>query len=532
MEWMQRRTRNNSLKWKIFMNLSQFSTGGAPSSFDCQTSWLILRRSALLAHALDIILRCPHHFTLINILLDVSLQHDLYHESCILLHWLLRVAISPGTGSTVPLCHPAHSNYLVDLYEKWKGAGRPTSVLIRILTETLVETARPELWGCKALGNFARELHNQDFTSLLDLAGQLVTSIANVEPHENDKRPRQIFVREETSLSYQLNKWINYSPIPPPNPQDWSPRLEFLERCRQSGVYKNTDSLAATVVCWATHYLSVATPNPDTHASICRLLRDVSPTVTTYNLLVEMSFGVKQTLQDSRIIIQTYSACLRAEDLLILEASLWACVLRFVETSMYVLGYCGARKEISLYREELMDLVENAEHRCFSGRGLPEAAQARWRWEEIPGCWVQCQSPAAKKAKHHHEPEQRPVERRDPPFTPSRAAIPIPGLHIEDAKAGGHHYAPSLTSSFELSFRSLVSSALSNRTKLHGRSGSSKALFAKPPTVPHRRVVSTLLPPYEVSNVGSERENFDVPASDDALDLFLYPGSSPAPCIY
>ncbi|KAJ7755705.1 hypothetical protein DFH07DRAFT_821515 [Mycena maculata] len=460
------------------------------------------RRSALLAHALDIILRCPNHFTLLNIILDVSLQCDLYLESCLLLRRLLEVAVSPAPFA-VALCHPAHSNYLVDLFQKWR-ANRPTSVLIRILTETLVKAARPELWCCKALSKFSRQLHNQDFESLLDMAGKVVSSIPHVERdwlYENAKRKRRPYGREEFSLTDQLNRWMNYSPICPPNSQD-SARLEFLEKCRQSRVHKNTDSLAATITCWATHYLSVPTQSPDIHTSISRLLQDVSPTVTTYNLLVESSFGTKHKLEDSRRLLQTYSACLQAENLLLLDASLSACVLRFVET-MYFAGHCGARKEVILYREELMDSVEHAESRCF-GRRL-NRPEPRWRWEETPGCW-------------------HPVYIQDPAFATLHTTTTFDALHDEGMKTDNPHYDDSPTSSFELSFKSLVSSALSNRTRLHGRTVSKQAFSIKNSTrFPPHRVVSTLLSP--------TCTNFDIPTSDDALDLFQYPGSSPISCL-
>ncbi|KAJ7124916.1 hypothetical protein C8R44DRAFT_781787 [Mycena epipterygia] len=477
------------------------------------------RRFALLAHALDIVLRCSRHFTLLSILLDVSLQHDLYHESCVLLHRLLQASVSPasGMGSVLCLCHPAHSNYLVDLFQKWKGAGRPTSVLIRILTEILVKTARPELWRCRALARLARELHNQDFHSLLDMVGHLV----QMSPPESARRKLGACGSdlEKISLTDQLNRWLNHSSSSfMSHSPDLTSILEFLERCRQSGVHQNADALAATVVCWATHYLSVTTPSIDTHSSISRLLGEVvSPTVTMYNLLVEKSFGIKEAsmiarLQDSKDVLQAYASCLRSENLLLLEASLWACILRFVETSMDFLVQCGTRKDVSLYREELMDLVDDAERRCF-GSGLhvvgafpcSEATETGWRWEEIPGCWVECHLPARKKAKHHSKVEHR--------YSRGFASNPRSSLQNVN-RTVVHHPLPS---SLDLSFKSLVSSALSNRTQLHGHSVSRQTSGARTPTPHDRGIEPTLLRTCQM------RENFDVPApSDDALDLFAY----------
>ncbi|KAJ6593696.1 hypothetical protein B0H19DRAFT_31626 [Mycena capillaripes] len=455
------------------------------------------RRSALLTHSLDIILRCPHHFTLLSILLDVSLQHNLYHESCVLLHRLLQAAVSPAseTGSA-RLCHPAHSNYLIDLCRKWSDT-HPTSVLIGILTTVLVETARPELWCCKALAKFTRELHNQDFQSLIHMASQLVTSVAEV------RSKRRTFGIEESFLTNQLNKWLNYSSSFPPS-EDSTLILEFLEQCRRSGVHQKTsesESLAATVVCWATHYLPVAMPGADT--SIYRLLKDVSPSVTIYNLLVEKSF-IKETtvkLQDTRLLLQRYARCLRAKNLLLLEASLWACTLRFVEVSTERFGPCSSRQEVSLYREELMELVDDAERRCFGSSvrsvGSSPCRQVRWEWEESMGCWIQCDLPPAKKAKHYHE-LGKPSATRSRRLSTKPQCVALPLAAADNGSV----------STFELSFTSLVSSAISNRTKLHGHSD--YAQLWRPPAR------TLLLPPEDI-----------IPASEDALDLFAYTNSSP-----
>ncbi|KAF7362059.1 hypothetical protein MVEN_00551300 [Mycena venus] len=329
------------------------------------------RRSALLAHSLDIILRFPHHFTLLSILFDVCLQHDLYHESCVLLHLLLRAAVSSASGAgSVPLCHPANSNYLLDLCRKWRGADHPTSVFIRMLSTVLVEAPRSELWGCKALAKFTRELHSQDFQSLIDMASQIVSSLADVQVQEPQRSPtkHRTVGTKKSLLMDQLNVWLNYSSSFPPADSI----LEFLERCYQSGVHRNSsESLAATVACWATHFLPSA--SREIHPTIYRLLQDISPTVTTYSLLVRKCLDTKQAaavkLQDSRTLLQGYAGCLRTNKLLVLEASLWACALRFVETSI---GAYDSQHELSLYREELMDLVECAERRCF---GSPSACQ-------------------------------------------------------------------------------------------------------------------------------------------------------------
>lgn len=446
----------------------------------------------MLAHSLDIILRFPHHLTLLSILLDVSLQHDLYHESCVLLHWLLRTAVSASEQHPTPrLCHPAHSTYLIDLCRKWREANLPTSAFSRILATILVEAPRSEqVWACKAVARLARELHIQDFPSLLNMASHVLSSLADVRTEESPLHKCRTSGTNASSLVDQLNKWLNYSSSLPPS-QDST--LEFLDQCRLSGVHRNTsEPLAATVVCWATHCLPTATPSAA--PSLHRLLKDISPTVPMYNLLVEKSFGVNQMppvkLEDSRAILQVYAECLRANNLLLLEASLWACALRFTETSSDLLGACALRSEINLYREELIVLVDDAERRCF------QAPESGWEWEEWMGCWVQRDLPPAKKAKHRHELQQSASGRHG-----CDVAKPCPLADIKNeviADEDHHDYA----SAFELSFTSLISNALSSRTKLHAHSGRRTALLS-----PHTKMYPS---------------DDTIPSSDDALNLFAY----------
>jgi len=221
-----------------------------------------------------------------------------------------------------------------------------------------------------------------------------------------------------------------------------------------------------------------------------------------YNLLVEKSFGIEQIgtvkLQDSGAVLKVYAGCLRANNLPLLEASLWACALRFVETSTDLLGTCGSLSEVSLYREELMSLVEEAERRCFGSSACLQAAHLGWEWEESMGCWLQHDLPPAKKAKRHHELEQRSSERR--------GRVVAADIQNEVMAGEDHH---DYTSTFELSFASLLSNALSKRTKLHAESGQlfPSASRARALPFPHTKIYPS---------------DDTIPTSDDALNLFTY----------
>ncbi|KAJ7251776.1 hypothetical protein B0H12DRAFT_633624 [Mycena haematopus] len=468
------------------------------------------RRFVLLAHSLDIILRSPHHFTLLSILLDVSLQHELYHESCVILHWLLRATVSPASDAETPrLCHTVHSNYLIDLGKKWAEAALPMSVFVRVLTTNLVEAvprACSDLWTCHALTRFTRKLSAQDFPSLLNMASTIIASslgdghLQTEEPHEDPLCKRRTCSTTESSLTDQLNKWLNHSSSFPPFQNSI---LEFLDQCCRSGAHRGpSKSLAATIACWATHYLATTTPNASTHSTLHRLLNDVSPTVTMYNALVERIFGIEQTtttkLQDSRATLQVYADRLRANNLLLLEASLWACALRFAETSAD-LGVCALGNEVSLYREELMVLVDDAERRCF------QAPQSGWEWEESMGCWIQSDMPPPKKAKNYHEIGHGCVAKS------LSASCPLSDIQNEIACEDRRNHA----SAFELSFTSLISNALSSRTKLHAQPLAGQ--LRRRSSI-RRSIHRTLLSPHTTSYPSDDT----TPTSDDTLNLFAY----------
>ncbi|KAJ7287355.1 hypothetical protein C8J57DRAFT_1495810 [Mycena rebaudengoi] len=482
------------------------------------------RRPALLAHALSIILCCPPYPTLLSILLDVSLQNDLHYEACLLLRRLLRAAASPvsGPGSVLRLCHSAHSNYLVELFQKWQGYSLCERTFARILAETLVEAARPELWGCRAMTKFTRELYKQDVPSLLHIAGELAGSIAELQAvTNNSQRKLRLPDADDTHpLADHLNSWLSYSiSFYPSNSLNWPSIFEFLERCREHRLHRNADSLAATVVCWATHCLSAPMDFPGHGARRCivSLLNDVSPTVSTYSLLVEQGLGTNQTsvakLSHCMDALRGHASSLRAEKLLLLEASLWACALRCVEGATSLLGHRNTQKEVQDCKEELMRAVEEAESRCFGSQ--PSSVESmdscrtpgpRWKWEEIPGCWVVCgRSPAPKKAKLRHRPRSSIR-----PLAHNSHHVASPGdIGIEE-RNGDESY------SFELSFRSLVSSALSNRTVLHPPPPVDSSCPKLPPQLSTGRGGQQTYP--------MERKGLsEFLPSDDALDLFAYP---------
>src|ERR1700683_2500891 len=114
---------------------------------------------------------CPHHPTLLTVLLDVCLKWSLGHESCTLLRALLVASVSPAMTPS-PICHPAHSSYLLDLCTTWTAENHKAvngrsistkSMFVHILVDVLTDTRVPDTWTCQAVTKLAREIRKTEF---------------------------------------------------------------------------------------------------------------------------------------------------------------------------------------------------------------------------------------------------------------------------------------------------------------------------------------------------------------------------------
>src|ERR1700737_2009377 len=129
---------------------------------------------------------CPHHPTLLTILLNVCLSYNLALESHIILHALLVVSISSPDASLPPIAHAAHTSYLIELLSTWTARSdqQPVSLctsraFVIILTGVLADTRTPDVWTCRAIAKLARELRKKDFVSFIHLSIGLAQFISN-----------------------------------------------------------------------------------------------------------------------------------------------------------------------------------------------------------------------------------------------------------------------------------------------------------------------------------------------------------------
>lgn len=544
----------------------------------------------MLAHGLDIILEnCPHHPTLLSVLLDVCLTHNLVYEAEALLRALLgsAIALHPTQTSGPRLCHPAHSNFLVDHYERWNAAGSSGRTFARLVVEVLHKMQSPEAWVCKAMNKFAQAIWTKDFLSFMYLVSDCMATAAG----EALKGVASAVVHKATALNNQLRKWVNravdhsFSPSATSskdedNLEHCEGTLGFLELVLARGMcknpYKGNDTTSppdasAAIVCLATHWLSKwhnILP-PTQFAPVVHLLRGVIPQTSTYNHLVTNILAHKTPINELREALYSCTAALRSHRLLHLEASLWACTLHHIEIPDYerLLSRCNGEARVRKYRHQLIDLVDDAEKRCFGlsindtnknvfpkdTSFLTKVEDCEWSWEPMIGSWVRqtCDdSPPKKrtKLKHDHTPRSsrrllimdhnadssrhyrkansstsilRTSSKRSSPRSSSLVTSPLlteesenasPGIEGKE-KRGQKKFLNDALSRRSSNFSSLLFDALSRRVVLHP-----KATMI----ISHDNHRSSM------DDWGGDQDfvAFQVPPSDDSLDLFACASSS------
>jgi hypothetical protein len=392
---------------------------------------------------------CPHHPTLLTILLDVCTMWSLGYESCTLLGALLMASVSPTTAS--PICHPAHSSYLLDLCATWTVDRnetvdcRPTytkSVFVQILVDVLTTINTPNAWMCKAVTKLAREVRKSDFLSFVNLAAGLADTIGHIEGGERTRRVRgkTHHLSSTTSLRDRLGKWMSaildrlwanmgFAELEIlASPSVWFRELEpivaFLRHAQSSALHFGChhyvimeDELRDSTTCLATCCLSALSYQHGNTADVqdlVDLLSETTPITSTFDNLValvlngeDLSYSQKNWHKEVLYKLRKLAALLQSYSLLKLEASLWACALRCLERDS--LGRSSLPDGVEMLKAQITDAVDDAEMRCFGsvtrpstskpqGSKRPSVEEGEWEWEEMVGCWIQ-RSPVLKRPK-------------------------------------------------------------------------------------------------------------------------------------
>ncbi|TFK25498.1 hypothetical protein FA15DRAFT_668372 [Coprinopsis marcescibilis] len=523
------------------------------------------RSHLLVSHALGIILDvCPHHTTLLSILLDVALVHNLGTQASQLLEAFLFVALRPKPNAPASICHASHAKFLVDHLDKWISAGFPVESFIKILSTVLGETEDIATWSSKAIGMLGSRLQHVHMPSLRWLSTRLVIFLSTEQPPGSSPGSRdQLFLTASRWIDGVTNIMIytvttNQSHRLPNH--DWL--LDLVAALQQTltcagertcGVQCLQDSFT----CLCTHLLAL---HPDILSSIsngvARCLSLNRPRASTFHSLVNAVFGSKQTLdlQHSHKALKTYVSAFQTHHLIQQEASLWTCALTFVENLETDSELQGKRTEIKLYREQLMLLVDTAERSLPSqsfdnlldtgpeptprpskliSHDLTTPARRNndeWDWDAMMSCWIRRRRPQEVLAKDWPPKPSlwsikkckiasvTPRKGAAVPFSPHKAIPFHPlGRKFHKQSDSGQDQRPLND------FTSLVANAVSHRTTLHGPH-KLKAFKTQSSSAIKPLVHSVDLGAREKGNLPltAEVESCHLP-SDDVLDLFATP---------
>ncbi len=178
-------------------------------------------------------------------------------------------------------------------------------------------------------------------------------------------------------LSRKLIRWI-YRYFLPLNELHNDAILDLVGTCDeldtdrcQSGWIQQ---LRCAVACVSTQLLPNC-QNSHRHPLLV-YLRKVAPSPSTYEVLVEYVFVSHANFRHSKAQLQEYSTALHTHNLHQLHASILSCILCHVDRLLGSL--CIEKAEAMAYQQELIELVDDAEKRCF---GTEDNGDGHFVWE-------------------------------------------------------------------------------------------------------------------------------------------------------
>ncbi|KAH6914107.1 hypothetical protein BKA70DRAFT_1095566 [Coprinopsis sp. MPI-PUGE-AT-0042] len=484
----------------------------------------------LVSHALGIILdTCPHHPTLICVLLDVVLMHRLESEASQLLEALFFLALRPKPNAQASICHPAHSKFLSEHLDKWLLAGFSVETFVSTLTSALSLTETVGAWVSKAMDTLARKLHHVHQPSLVWLATRLAYYAST---HEESR----------CQLYKTLLRWMEMIDVPLDIPSNDVDRMvDFIRSANHGSNGDIQDSLA----CLASRLLlsSKGAASASQLDTLVKTLVGTQPRSSTFFSIVTTSIGVLASasqLQEGLKVLHQYADLFRSHDLAAHEASLWACTLTALENIE-----AGANPSdlgvVKRHRLEVMELVEQAECK-FAPQGFDDLLSTpvvsrsvrrsptldlddelslvtparrhldEWKWEDDMNCWV----------RDRTLPVQTPASVLRPRITPKKATTAIPFNLVGSRRSrenGGCVKVP------KLQFTSLVSNAVAHRTVLHRPTSKPRVELDKGVrgSGTARRVTFASSDDEEEDSASSaeeEADGFGNEPSSDVMDLF------------
>ncbi|KAI0075351.1 hypothetical protein K474DRAFT_1699100 [Panus rudis PR-1116 ss-1] len=370
------------------------------------------RENALIAHAMSLILSmCPHHPTLLTILLDITMSYNLPNESEMLLSALLTAVVTPSSpNNSPPISTSTQSKYLTNLHERCckakprsSGGGRRfifnDRAFARILGEAIMEAGicAVDVWSSPAMVRLVKSLRAKDFGSFANLCAGIVRSMATLSaPSRISAKgegksacskgvsPFTVLLVEHASQA--LNALVQRSKLqdvdPPSDEMDAT--IHFLDHAASVGLHHSSsgDDIAIKLnnilTCLALWCL-VSSPNGVDNV-LLTILRESPTSSTMYEPLLNAYYPTTpptpnespikpQSAIPSLSILQSWVSRLRAHALFSHEAALWSSTLRHIENmafatpgdQTYMPLSKAEQSRLTALRVQLVDLVEEAE---------------------------------------------------------------------------------------------------------------------------------------------------------------------------
>ncbi|KAI6121356.1 hypothetical protein F5141DRAFT_512470 [Pisolithus sp. B1] len=354
------------------------------------------RRFLVVSHVLSIIIHTSRHHALVNNLLDVCISFGILHDA----QHLLNIVLSQVLTFRNPLClatHPAFETYLVDLHTRWISGYRKqksthdvphftTSAFFQAVLSTFILSGGLPLPTWSAFIKLVHTLGRQDVDLFVRTVHALTIFLFSHGTHTLQRGNRSpmaenVCISEARSqlVEWLSDLWDSFAPLWG-KPDLFSSQglyllVDVLDNCCSPRPLNNSefaagDALPDIVTVFATQTLVHFEDFGDRLASI---LQGITPVPTTYHKLVLYLNQVnqRQDTQGSRVFseyfmsqLRMYSSVLCSRKLLKLDASLWACALRYFERMTENFSQENS-SQLAEYRHKLMDTVDAAERRCF-----------------------------------------------------------------------------------------------------------------------------------------------------------------------
>lgn len=473
-----------------------------------------------------------------KLLLDITLNNNLVQHSEIILRKYFLIALSPSPPTrSPPICHPAHSNFLVELLGYWEQKNNPSCVFFRTLDETMAMVGTYDIWVCKATTKLLLDCR-KDPLQLASVSGNLVRFISRPELHLPSRQfsiSAMARASPTETLRRSLRVWLEcvlHYLLLPSQSADLHCFYDFLLVCKESWIHLAPDisttvlpspeqDVVSAIVSVTTLLLSQRLVAG--HA-FCQILSEkIRPSTTLFSLLISKTLVSSACLPDCIERIQTYGASLRNHGFLELEVSLWASTLREVENSELLLQRY-AKDALHEYRNVLIDCVEDAEKRCYGSLdgGLLDimnspSVQRQKEWGDIASGRSKSKYTRRRQRLNSNENQYR-VETRSDQSSTCR----------NDRGSTQPNKRPRLMPHRALSFTSLLSNALSNHVVLHEeRDHLENGLVNRECLNDRADVVGQPQTDVGIEDLYGEDFECIIPSSDDCLDLLAYGISSP-----